>query len=83
MPLRDAVEHRVEPHFDTNFDHESIWLEQLSTPAVRKIENEFKVVCHFEAGAAYRMDPFSLLPQAIPIRKCTHLVYNSAVIGEY
>lgn len=79
--MRDAVEHRVEPYFENTLDHESIWLEQLSPPAVRKMENEFKVVCHLYAGAIYRMEPFSLLPQAIPTRKCTHLIYNSASIG--
>ena len=83
IPLRDAVEHRVQPNFDNSLDYESIWLEQLSPPAVRKIESEFKVFCHLEAKAAYRMDPFSLLPQALPMRKCTHLVYNSATIGKY
>lgn len=81
IPLRDAVEHRAEPYFDNSLDHESIWLEQLSPPAVRKVEKEFKIVCHLDAGAVYRMEPFNLLPQAIPTRKCTHLVYNSATIG--
>ncbi|XP_051164101.1 probable chitinase 10 [Leptopilina boulardi] len=83
IPLRDAVEHRVEPYFENTLDHESIWLEQLSPPAVRKMENEFKVVCHLDAGAIYRMEPFSLLPQAIPTRKCTHLIYNSASIDPH
>ncbi|XP_043267881.1 probable chitinase 10 [Venturia canescens] len=79
IPLRDAVEHRNAPFFG-GFTHESIWLEQLTTPSVRQTQNSANVVCHFESRGVYRPDPFSLTPESIPVRKCTHLVYNAATL---
>ena len=81
IPLRDAVEHRNAPFFG-GLSHESVWLEQLPLPVNRRNQIPPKIVCHLESGAVYRAEPFSLMPQGIPSRKCTHLVYRAATLGE-
>lgn len=80
---RDAVEHREPPFNVANVDHAALWFEQHASPAMRGASKSEHVVCHWEASSGYRREPFALLPQAIPDRKCTHFVYNSATIGIY
>lgn len=80
-PLRDAVEYRVAPFFG-GLDHDSIWIERLTPPSLRNIQSSSNVICHLDARAAYRPEPFTLLPQSIPDRKCSHLIYSSATLGE-
>ena len=84
--MRDAVEHRLPPPAlatGGNFDHEALWLGQIKPPAIRREDNSPSIVCHFEAEAVYREEPFNLQPQSIPMHKCTHLVYVGAGIGEF
>ncbi|XP_008545430.1 probable chitinase 10 [Microplitis demolitor] len=81
---RDAVEKRPPPPLKSNIvQHESIWLEQLSPPIIRRNQGPPKVVCYYNADAVYRDDPFSLLPKGIPARHCTHLIYNAATIDSH
>ncbi|XP_011303299.1 probable chitinase 3 [Fopius arisanus] len=81
IPLRDAVERRPPPPLGNRVvNHESIWLEQLLIPAVRRNQGPIVVVCHLDSSAVYRNDPFSLVPRGIPSRRCSHVVYNSATI---
>lgn len=72
QPLRDSVEHRLPPTFG-GFD-ESFWLERLTPPAIREIQDPPRVLCHLDIEAMYRDDPFSLNPRSVPTHKCSHLV---------
>lgn len=80
IPLRDAVEYRAAPFFG-GLDHDSIWIERLTPPSLRNIQSSTNVVCHLEARASYRPEPFALLPQSVPDRKCSHLIYSAATLG--
>lgn len=84
QPLRDSVEHRVPPSFG-GFD-ESFWLERITPPAIREIQEPAKVVCHLDVEAFYREEPFSLSVKSVPTHKCSHLVIgfkerSTATIG--
>ncbi|KAG7205193.1 hypothetical protein KM043_018281 [Ampulex compressa] len=81
VPLRDAVEHREAPFFGS-IDHESIWIEPLVPPTLRRAQNlaDPKVVCYLDSKSACRSEPFSLPPQLLPNFKCTHFVYAAATI---
>ncbi|XP_012524289.2 probable chitinase 10 [Monomorium pharaonis] len=82
LPLRDAVEHREAPFFGVDLDHESIWIEPVAPPTLRRTQQilEPKIVCRFNSDAVHRPEPFSLYPQNVPDYKCTHLVYSKAII---
>ncbi|XP_023290069.1 probable chitinase 10 [Orussus abietinus] len=82
VPLRDAVEYRVAPTFD-GLDFDSIWMEQLAAPAVRRKQEPPNVICHLEAGATYRTEPFSLQPQGVPSHRCSHLIYSAATLDPH
>lgn len=84
LPLRDAVEHREAPFLGIDPDHESIWIEPVAPPTLRRAQQiiEPKIVCRFDSEAVHRTEPFSLYPQNIPDYKCTHLVYAAATIGK-
>lgn len=81
-PLRDAVEQRPPPPLGNNIvSHDSIWLEQLSPAIIRRSQGPTKILCHFDATAVHRTEPFSLYPDGIPSRMCTHIIYNAVTIG--
>ncbi|XP_071627912.1 uncharacterized protein [Temnothorax longispinosus] len=82
LPLRDAVEHREAPFFGVGPDHESIWIEPVAPPTLRRTQQiiEPKIVCRFNSEAVHRAEPFSLYPQNVPDYKCTHLIYSTATI---
>ncbi|KAK0083095.1 hypothetical protein PV326_006871 [Microctonus aethiopoides] len=80
-PLRDAVEQRPPPPLGNNIvSHDSIWLEQLSPAIIRRSQGPTKILCHFDATAVHRTEPFSLYPDGIPSRMCTHIIYNALTI---
>ncbi|XP_020293834.1 probable chitinase 3 isoform X2 [Pseudomyrmex gracilis] len=81
VPLRDAVEHRVPPFLGAGVDHESIWIEPVTPPILRRT-HEPKIICRYDSRAVHRTEPFSLFLQNIPNYKCTHLIYASALIDE-
>ncbi|XP_029168632.1 probable chitinase 10 [Nylanderia fulva] len=81
LPLRDAVEHREAPFLSVDVDHESIWIEPVAPPILRRTQNaEPKIVCRFNSKAVHRTEPFSLFPGNIPNHKCTHIVYDAAIL---
>ncbi|XP_070161707.1 probable chitinase 10 [Polyergus mexicanus] len=81
LPLRDAVEHREAPFLGVDVDHESIWIEPVAPPILRSTQNfEPKIVCRFDSRAVHRTEPFSLLPENVPDHKCTHLIYDAAIL---
>ncbi|XP_018313223.1 probable chitinase 3 [Mycetomoellerius zeteki] len=82
LPLRDAVEHREAPFLGVDPDYESIWIEPVAPPTLRRTQQilEPKIVCRFNSEAVHRTEPFSLYPQNVPDYKCTHLVYSTATI---
>ncbi|KMQ90450.1 putative chitinase 1 [Lasius niger] len=81
LPLRDAVEHREAPFLNVDVDHESIWIEPVAPPILRRMQNlEPKIVCRFDSRAVHRTEPFSLLPENVPYHKCTHLIYDAAIL---
>lgn len=83
LPLRDAVEHREAPFLSVDVDHESIWIEPVAPPILRSTQNfEPKIVCRFDSRAVHRTEPFSLLPENVPDHKCTHLIYDAAILGK-
>lgn len=76
---------RREAPFLGGIDYESIWIEPLAPPTLRRTHQQVvepKVVCHLDSRAVQRVDPFSLFPQNVPDFKCTHLVYAAATIGK-
>ncbi|XP_072751718.1 probable chitinase 10 [Anoplolepis gracilipes] len=81
LPLRDAVEHREAPFLSVDVDHESIWLEPVAPPILRRTQNfDPKIVCRFNSRAVHRTEPFSLFPENVPDNKCTHLIYDAAIL---
>ncbi|KAL0132938.1 hypothetical protein PUN28_000582 [Cardiocondyla obscurior] len=84
LPLRDAVEHREAPFLGVDPDHESIWIEPVAPPTLRRTQQitEPKIVCRFNSEAVHRTEPFSLYPRNVPDYKCTHLVYSAATIDK-
>lgn len=76
---------RREAPFLGGIDYDSIWIEPLAPPTLRRTHQQVtepKVVCHLDSRAVYRTDPFSFFPQNVPDFKCTHLVYAAAILGK-
>lgn len=77
------MEHREAPFLSVDVDYESIWIEPVAPPILRRTQNfEPKIVCRFNSKGVHRTEPFSLLPENVPDHKCTHLIYDAAILGK-